>query len=54
MTTPTKAQSLAFDIEFRNDQESPMHTPSKNTLKIKERLEQRKMLLENSSGEKQL
>ena len=54
MTTPTKAKGLAFDIEIKNDQESPMHTPNKNTLKTKERLEQRKMLLENSSGEKQI
>ena len=43
MLTPTKSKALAFDIEVTTTNS----TPSKSAMKVKERLEQRKMMMEN-------
>jgi hypothetical protein len=41
MLTPTKSKSIAFDIEIKEATEQPS-TQSPTTMKVKERLEQRK------------
>ena len=51
MLTPTKSKSLAFEIDIKEITE-PTMTQSPSAMKVKERLEQRKMQVLSNSGEK--
>ena len=52
MTTPTKKQALAFEIdvkELSGNKTNDNSSPNMNSLKIKERLEARKMMIDNNT-----
>jgi hypothetical protein len=48
MMTPTKNQALAFEIDIKETNNSHGKSPSKSSMKVKERLEQRKQMIQNS------
>lgn len=53
MTTPTKKQALAFEIdvkELSGNKTNDNSSPNMNSLKIKERLEARKMMIDNNTN----
>lgn len=52
MNTPTKNQALAFDIdvkELSGNKTSNNTSPNKNSMKVKERLEARKMMMDSNT-----